>query len=396
MQKQSKRGVLAIVGFLGLVGLLSVEAYRSDISVTKDSIGALIDVVEHLEQIGEIVGAQVLVGHGDRVLAEKHIGVVAPDRQTRVDAETMFCIGSTSKPFTSTVAMSLVDEGVLELDRPIDVWLPQFGDLAVAGGEPAVRAPTLRELLIHRSGIFSQQMALSDEQRNLIRDFSSSLEESVDGIANQELIAQAGKKHAYSGAGYCVIGRIAEVVTGRSFDVLLQERICRPLGLERTTYFPPLGDHNVSAGAKPGTEGQKVHEGTPHLLGAGLKFPLIGGGIYSTAGDLARFSRMIIQQGQFGSHSVLTRDVWFDMTSRQQPEGPRRLYGMGWVLTVGTKSDRPTWVGHTGALASSRATLKIALGSGHYIIVLYSVTDDDRQADDQINNAVDMLMRAIG
>jgi hypothetical protein len=69
---------------------------------------------------------------------------------------------------------------------------------------------------------------------------------------------------------------------------------------------------------------------------------------------------------------------------------------MGWVLTAGTKSDRPTWVGHTGALASSRATLKIALGSGHYIIVLYSVTDNDRQADDQINNAVDMLMRAIG
>ena len=54
MLKQSERGVLAIVGFLGLVGLLSVEAYRSDISVTKDLIGALIDVVEHLEQIGEI------------------------------------------------------------------------------------------------------------------------------------------------------------------------------------------------------------------------------------------------------------------------------------------------------------------------------------------------------
>ena len=84
MLKQSERGVLAIVGFLGLVGLLSVEAYRSDIPVTKDSIEALIDVVEHLEQIGEITTVFKAYGFGRflyRVVfpgTEEHLGFLQP------------------------------------------------------------------------------------------------------------------------------------------------------------------------------------------------------------------------------------------------------------------------------------------------------------------------------
>ncbi len=386
---------LAAVAVLCVAGSLAAQANHAGTPGVADPLDALVDLVERLEQSGEIVGAQVLVGRGDEVLAERFIGVVAPDRPARVDAETRFCIGSASKPFTSTVITSLVDEGRLDLDRPIDAWLPRFGGLAVTGGDAAERAPTLRELLIHRGGIFSQRRGLSAEQRDLIRDFSSTLEAAVDGIAAQDLIAQPGEEYAYSGAGYCVIGRIAEIVTGRPFDELLLERIGRPLGLERTTYFPPPGDPNVAAGAMPGTQGRQTHAATPHLLAAKLRFPLVGGGIYSTAGDLARFSRMIAGQGRSGPRALLTRDGWLEMTRRQQPEGPRRLYGMGWVLTAGPGNDRPTWVGHTGALASSRAALKIGLDSGHHIIVLYSVTDDDREADDQINQAVETLMRAL-
>ncbi len=378
--------VLGVGAWLGSVGFATSSAGPAD---------SLVRLVERLHDRGEIVGAQVLVGLGSDVLTERNVGRVSPDGDRRVDADTRFCIGSASKPFTATIIMSLVGEGLLDLERPIDRWLPQFRTLAVAGGDRAARAPSLRELLTHRGGIFSQRTGLTPRQRRLIRDFTSTLEASVDGIAEEALIAQAGEEYAYSGAGYCVIGRVAEVVTGQPFETLLRERIGKTLGLERTTYFPEPGDRNVAAGARPGTDGQEPHPRTPHLLGANLRFPLVGGGIYSTARDLTRFARMTAGAGRLDERQVLSRTLWTEMTRRQQPAGPTRVYGMGWVLTIDENNDRPTWVGHTGALASSRAALKIDLDGGHYIIVLYTVTDDDGEAETEINEAVEQLMRRL-
>jgi len=284
----NRRRAAAIFSLATTGVLLSLLAAPT--AVAGGSAEAFSRTLERLVSSGGIVGAQVLIGQRNRILIERNLGRVSPAEPRSVDGETMFCIGSTSKPLVSTIVLGLVSEGVLELDTPIDSVLPEFGNLRLAGSKKPVRAPTLRELLTHRGGIYSQTRKLTPEQLRLIRDFHLTLEESVSGIARQPLIAVPGERYAYSGAGYCVIGR---------------ERLARPLEMKRTTYFPSPSDANVATGSALGSGGKRADPATPHRLGSALKLTLIGGSIYSTARDLARFSRMIINHGRLGNVEVL-------------------------------------------------------------------------------------------
>ena len=93
---------------------------------------------------------------------------------------------------------------------------------------------------------------MTAEQNRWIRDFTLTLAQAVDGIAGEPLIAQPGERFAYSGAGYCVLGRVAEVATGRNVETLLQEELGRHLDWRRTTCFPNPWDTNVAAGGAAG------------------------------------------------------------------------------------------------------------------------------------------------
>jgi len=398
----NRRRAAAIFSLATTGVLLSLLAAPA--AVAGGSAEAFSRTLERLVSSGGIVGAQVLIGQRNRILIERNLGRVSPAEPRSVDGEAMFCIGSTSKPLVSTIVLGLVSEGVLELDTPIDSVLPEFGNLRLAGSKKPVRAPTLRELLTHRGGIYSQTRKLTPEQLRLIRDFHLTLEESVSGIARQPLIAVPGERYAYSGAGYCVIGRVAEVATGKTFEQLLRERLARPLEMKRTTYFPSPSDANVATGSALGSGGKRADPATPHRLGSALKLTLIGGSIYSTARDLARFSRMIINHGRLGNVEVLPEPMWRQMTSRQQPghrlpNGMVSDYALGWTRLCAAGDKRPTWLTHGGALAASRSRLLVNLKNGCYAVVLYSLGGNSaaarRQTDQAVARAITGLRDAL-
>ena len=303
-------------------------------------------LLEELTASGEIVGAQMLIGNGGETEVERNFGAVAPDSHRDAGPETQFCIGSVSKPLASSVVLSLVNDGSLTLDKPVSRWLEGFD-----------QPPTLRQLLSHHGGVYSQRDGMTDAQKRWIRDFRLTLKEAVDGILGEEQSSEPGRRYAYSGAGYCVVGRLAEIASGRSMEELLQQRLAGPLGMSRTTYFPAPSDVNVATG---------LSEETPHLLGENLRLPLIGGSIYSTARDLARFARMMAGRGKLGSSRVMPGKLWREMISH--PSFTEQQYALGWSIEPGTMRIR-----HNGALAASRAALRIDLESGRYVIVLYSL-----------------------
>jgi len=312
-----------------------------------------------------LVGAQLIVGRNNTILLERNYGVRSVTDETPVDADTRFCIGSCSKPYTSACIMALVQDNKLELDHAIDAILPQFGNLTIEDTGSSTRAPTLRELLCHRAGIYSQKMRMSRRQSKWIRDFSLTLEQSVNGIAKEKLIASPGELYAYSGAGYCVIGRLAEAATKKSFEQLMQENICAPLDLKRTTYFPQTDDANVASGSING----KPNPATPHLTRA-FKLSLIGGSLYSTARDSSRFAQMIIKQARLGDRIIHTPSTFNELI---KPHYKNQRYGMGWTLTV--ENGKTIELRHTGSLASSRAIFRINLKIGVYGIALYTISN---------------------
>ncbi len=126
------------------------------------------------------------------------------------------------------------------------------------------------------------------------------------GIAAEPLSGEPNEEFAYSGAGYCVLGRVAEVVAGKPFDELLAVRICQPLKLSRTTYFPPVDDDNVATGHAMQDGRLSVVELPPHPLRKQHKLALVGGSIYAPAYEAAEFARMLLQKGNAKGQEVLS------------------------------------------------------------------------------------------
>ena len=342
-------------------------------------------VLDRLMKDGQIVGAQVYIGEDDITVFERNYGIRSIDDKTPINSETLFCIGSCSKPYASAVILSLVEMGELDLQSPVSEILPAFSHPKIARTGKTSRPPNLLELLSHRGGIYSQKQGMNRRQARWIRDFGVSLAESVDGISKEPLLSQPGTEYAYSGAGYCILGRVAEAQTGNSFEEILQERIGQPLSFRRTTYFPKREDRNIASGSL----NQGINPATPHLSKP-FRLPLIGGSLYSTVQESSRFARMILQRGRFGEASVLAPDSlasYLSLPFNGQP------YGLGW--SIREENGRATEISHTGSLASSRASMHINLDNGRYGLVFYTLANpaQSREITQRLNQALIQVVR---
>ena len=346
---------------------------------TAEQLERAAEEIQSLIEKGMLVGAQLAVGHEERILLNRNFGVRSIEDDSPVDSETMFCIGSCSKPISSAVVMTLVDDEKIELDRGIDHWLPAFGDLKTSEGE-ATRAPTMAELLSHHGGIYSQKMGMTRKQSRWIRDFRLTLEESVDAIAKEPLYTLPGAEYAYSGAGYCVLGRVAEVAADKSFEQLLQDRLCEPLGLEHTSYFPSSENENVASGSM----NEKINRTTPHLWEP-FKLPLIGGSLYSTSTDSAKFLQTVWQQATSREDILMSNEQFKAYTT---PFSKKQRYAFGWSQMMA--NGKPFGIAHSGSLASSRALFQINLEKGVYLALLYTVSGSGgaNEVRQEINDVV--------
>ena len=341
-----------------------------------DVAKAIANSVEELVEQRLIAGAQVVLGDSESIHFSDSFGVLRVDQPAAVNDETLFCIGSCSKMFAAAVVLSLVGDDILELDAPIDRWLPEFSAPKLKNG-PANRAPTVRELLCHRSGIYSQQNRMTESQKKWIRDFSLTLTESVAGIANESLVAQPGEVYAYSGAGYCVLGRVAEVAAGKSFDQILSNRISLPLRIQTASYFPKSSNKNIAVGHFANKGRLQVVARTPHLS-QHQRLPLIGGSLYCSANQAARFAQMLLNKGTSNDATILSPKYWNEMT-RAQSELRSGGYGFGISVKVDTDSNRTYQLAHSGALNGSFCSMQMDLRSGRFAVMTY--TGSSKHAD---------------
>jgi CubicO group peptidase (beta-lactamase class C family) len=193
-----------------------------------------------------------------------------------------------------------------------------------------------------------------EEQAHWIRSFRHTLAEGVDGIAEYALIAEPGDRYAYSGAGYCVLGRVAELAAEQDFETILQERLCRPLGLSRTTFFPAgrFADHQISTGFG--------REAAPHRLAEDHRFPLIGGSLYSTAEEMTHFGQEVTAQWAGSDGRLHLKPQLIEELVRIRT--PESGYSLGWKV-VEREGQAPR-ISHSGALQSYRAWIGIDLETG--------------------------------
>ena len=337
-----------------IVLLLLLATHATAGSLSAQQPPSFASTVQPFVEKHELAGAVMLLADREKVISLEAVGWADVEAQQPMKTDSMFWIASQSKPITAAALMILVDEGKVQVDDPVEKYLPEFRGqmLQVEKDDDHVllkrpRHPiTVKEVLSHTSGL-PFKSALEEPTLDLFP-----LSARVRSYAMTPLIFEPGTQYQYSNAGINTAARIIEVVTGQSFEQFLDERLFKPLGMTDTTFWPTEAQAaRIAKAYKPGQNKQGL-EATPisqlyyPLTDRTQRFPMPAGGLFSTAHDVCRFYQMLLSGGELDGKRYLTEASVKVLTSRQTPTDLQQSYGFGFSVS-------PTQFGHGGAYSTN-------------------------------------------
>ena len=292
--------------------------------------------------------------------------------------DTLFQIGSVTKVFTAALVMQLAEAGLVDLDAPIDTYLPNFP--APLSNSP----PSLRHLLSHQSGLDEAMGDFADRGQDCI----ANVVRRVDEIGS---IFPPGAHYSYSNTGYVVAGHILQVLTGRPWHRLIRERIWHPLGIDDAFVLPEHAlRFRVAAGhiADPATNAAEL---APYMFAPRSGAPA-GSITGMTAGGLLRFARLFFD-GPDEPHSILSRNAIATMTTPQADlSGPQGDAAWGLGLSLEDWGDTRI-VGHDGGTIGFQSFLRIVPEGACAVVLLTNGGDADGLYKDLVP---DILQQVCG
>ena len=326
-----------------------------EVGLSRARLGRVRPLIDRYIDDGLIPGALSLVARRGRIVHFEVAGRRDVERDLPVEPDTIFRIASMTKPVTSVALMMLFEEGLVRLSDPIARFLPAFEKMQVAvegeNGEirlePARGPITVRHVLTHTAGLANDlqprsRAAYAEAARFRSRD--ETVADFVDRLAALPLNDHPGRVWDYSRAT-CVVGRLVEVISGRSLSQFFAERIFRPLGMEDTHFFVPGAKLDRFAAAyRPGDGGRiaLADPGSAESFFAsepGVYF-MGSGGLVSTAADYTRFADMLMRGGARGGARILGRKTVELMTTSHTGDrfvwlaGPGMGFGLGFGVTL--------------------------------------------------------------
>jgi uncharacterized protein YbbC (DUF1343 family)/CubicO group peptidase (beta-lactamase class C family) len=324
-----------ITAVLGLILLACALLPHLALAETLDFSG-VDDAATAAVVSGEIPGVVVLAGRGDDVLYHRAWGsrALVPHPLPMLP-DTIFDLASLTKPFGTTLAvMSLVERGAIKLDAPLGRYLREF--------KPALFSQvTIRRMLIHSAGF-----GPIPGNGTLAPGFPRA----AKVLASKALDYPPGTNFQYSDTGFILLAEVVRRVSGEPLDRYLQSHVFRPLDLHDTS-FHPNGALVARVAPTEFWEGTllqgRVHDPRARQLGG------VAGhaGMFSTAADVARLCRMLLNHGQLDGRRILRPETVRTMWSRT-PNGDG-LRALGWDMSSAYSRTMapffpPGSVGHTG------------------------------------------------
>ncbi len=302
-----------------------------------------------------LAGAVTLVANKDEILTVQAVGFADIAAKKLIRPDDLFWIASMSKAMTAAALMILVDEGKVNVDDPVEKYLPEFkGQMVIAekdNDHVLLKKPThpitVKNILTHTSGLpFKSPMEQPTLDVLTLRD-------GVRSYAMGPLEFQPDTKYQYSNAGINTAGRIIEVVSGMPYETFLDKRLLQPLGMKDTTFWPsPAQLKRLAKSYKPNKEKTGLEETTvtqlKYPLNDRARQPMPAGGLFSTAVDTAHFCQMLLNGGTWHGKRILSEASVKQMTSNQTGDLPQ-AYGFG--LSADKKPGGP--YGHGGAYSTN-------------------------------------------
>ena len=317
--------IAALVLLVGVVGAKAGSEGRAARSFSPEGLAKVSDYIKNEVATGKISGAILLLQQHGKPVYYANFGVRDVATELSMSADTIFRLYSKSKPITSVMAMMLVEEGRLAINDPVSKYIPAFAGMKVGVEkkaednkvslelEPLNRPVTIEDLMRHTAGIPYGYYG-GDLVNKLYAD--AGLFDNKDST-NAELIAkiialplaeQPGTVWDY-GHSTDVLGRIIEVISGKSLLQFAKERLLDPLGMDDTAFYvadpakwpriaePMPTDRAIS----PLTKVRDIRKP--------LKWESGGSGLVGTIGDYARFSQMLLNGGTYDGRRYLKAET---------------------------------------------------------------------------------------
>ena len=298
-------------------------------------LGRIDDWMARYVDSGRLPGAAVCILRRGEVAWRARAGMRDVDARAPWTDDTLVRIYSMTKPVATVGLMTLYEEGLFRLDDPVADYLPELAGLvALRPGaerlddvEPLARPLTVHHLLTHTAGFtygFNGGVlgAAYEARRVGFGPRGAGLEAAVRRLAEMPLAFQPGARWNY-GVSTDVVGRLVEVLSGRTLDVCLRERVLAPLGMDDTGFACPRAASGRLAALYEAREGGgmatvETGAGSAFLDGRVATFSA-GGGLISTMADYARFAEMLRRGGALdGVRLLAPRTVRF-MTQNHLP-----------------------------------------------------------------------------
>jgi CubicO group peptidase (beta-lactamase class C family) len=335
--------------------------------------------IEKAMQRAHVPGLALAVVQSGRVTYAHGFGVTSvEDGGLPVTPLTLFRIGSATKPMTGAAIMRLVDDRLLELDRPIIDYVPWLS-LSNPEATPQV---TMRMLLSHTAGLPTGESDVDSRDPDALERYAR------EAIPTLPLIAPPGTLWAYSNPGLALAGYVAEVVAGKPYAELMQTLLFDPLEMGRTTFDPTV------AMTYPLAQSHDLDEdGTlrvQHRYADNVShYP--AGFIISNVLDVAHFAIMQMSGGMFGKLRVLSPEAVTEMHSHQVPTftGADGYHGLTFFLRRYHDMLR---VSHGGAICTFGARLDMIPEAGVAVIALFNRLTDELGIDATINRILNELL----
>lgn len=312
---------LAILGrhILSLLILFSIlfavrPAVAASISQNVDVERIDAFVSQQMQRHG-LPGMALALVDGDQVIFMKGYGK-ADQTGRPITPQTSFLLASVSKPITASAIMQMIETGKVELDAPVQRYVPEFR-VADPGASGQI---TVRHLLLHTSGI---PITACDTRAN-----ASTLAEYVAELQTVTLDAPPGTRYAYCSGNYNVLGRIIEKISGQSFASYMQQHVFTPLEMQ----------HSFTSEQ----EAQKAGMAQGYQWVFGLLAPthhrydpaqLPSGFMISSAEDMSHFLIAQLNEGRYAGTHFLSANSTITMQTPGVERGADGGYGLGWIIS---------------------------------------------------------------
>jgi CubicO group peptidase (beta-lactamase class C family) len=327
-----------------LACLASSTAFASPSQAAVPDFAAIDVYVEAQMKDIHLPGVAIGIIQGDQIVYVKGYGVADPSGRA-VTAQTPFWLASLAKPVTALAVMQLVEAGKIELDAPVQRYIPYFR----LADEQDSAAITVRHLLNQTSGL---SRATGDEKfpSQAARDWTP--EQRVRELSDNALTHPVGTTYQYSNVNFAMLALIVETVSGQPFESYVQEQIFNPLEMSQSSYYQPEAISSESAAGYQQWFGIPIANHVP-LPRSGNG----GGGLIASAEDMTHFMIAQLNQGRYGNVAVLSPAGIAEMhTPAIRDVNTEEFYAMGWeVETV----DGLTIVSHNGDHGNFHADMSL-------------------------------------